>query len=711
MIESERNLTYCKYGCGNNFHIECMKVFGESRKQSKEAIICPLCRKDWGETALTELKKEADISNRNPLVHTGTTCKQCQIKPIRCNRYRCLQCKHVDLCERCFKSNAHAKHSFVMRKAHKGTWFPALRALRDSLLTPSTITELENRELSHADYDLLLELDAAEKYPLQDYLMTNLSGEKLPPARAKEWSPPTPQSSTCCTLCAQSLKMSMEIRILPCEVAHIPRKLPTATFTCSENSKPELGPNGLMNVVSLMKKPDGTIQSLPPVVKPPRSLSSSSKKMRPISKPHVSNQEEGLLSAIVTSKSTIENKPKVQTISNDNIESTSSHLPPLATKLSLSPTNTKLTNAQKYRTLNQLQKQQQKLQQKLVITERKKQQNQHLSLPNTLRIGPISPEANLVPIISKPSTDKNYWYVECKACRAACQPDSGEPKAIVSRLQLMRNHLAKCPYVENVPKEYLASIVARPAKYQRAKAGRVPVSGSPIEPDSAVSPTSWLRNLVRPHQPQAGFWGDARWYDLHLTKRLPLVPKMHEQMVLALPPLGENTKVADICAGSGLCAEKVIAAYPDTHIVLFDMSLERQQLAAKRLGHHNQFTYCTVNLNETAMLEKGPFDVITASLAIHVLVEKPEHYATGEQKELESIQDSHCRLFQMIFDSLLPNGHIIIGDHVGMASTFAQMKWLESVGFEDVDIAWRENDCFVIGARRPFNIGPLLHTV
>ncbi|CAK4249540.1 unnamed protein product [Aphanomyces euteiches] len=158
MVEAQQNLTYCKRGCGNNFHIDCMKIFGESRKQSKENIICPLCRQDWGDSALTELKKEADVANRNPLVHTGTSCKQCQTKPIRCQRYRCLQCKHVDLCERCFKSNAHAKHSFVMRKAHKGTWFPALRSVRSSILSPEAVRELEGRELSNADYDMLLEV-------------------------------------------------------------------------------------------------------------------------------------------------------------------------------------------------------------------------------------------------------------------------------------------------------------------------------------------------------------------------------------------------------------------------------------------------------------------------------------------------------------------------------------------------------------------------
>ncbi|ETV87692.1 hypothetical protein H257_01176 [Aphanomyces astaci] len=215
MMEAQHNLTYCKRGCGNNFHIDCMKILGESRKQAKENIICPLCRHDWGDSALSELKKEADVSNRNPLVHSGASCKQCQTKPIRCQRFRCLQCKHVDLCERCFKSNAHAKHSFVVRKAHKGTWFPALRTVRSSLLSPQAINDLEGRELSNADYDMLMELDAAEKYPLQDYLMANMTGQHITDTKA--WVPAQPNATSWCTVCQQSLRIAASIRSLPCQ--------------------------------------------------------------------------------------------------------------------------------------------------------------------------------------------------------------------------------------------------------------------------------------------------------------------------------------------------------------------------------------------------------------------------------------------------------------------------------------------------------------
>ncbi|RHY33642.1 hypothetical protein DYB32_001472 [Aphanomyces invadans] len=107
MVEAQQNLTYCKRGSW--LMNPAVKILGESRKQAKENIICPLCRQDWGDSALTNLKKEADVSNRNPL-------------------------------------------------AHKGTWFPALRTIRSSLLSPEAINDLEGRELSNADYDMLMEV-------------------------------------------------------------------------------------------------------------------------------------------------------------------------------------------------------------------------------------------------------------------------------------------------------------------------------------------------------------------------------------------------------------------------------------------------------------------------------------------------------------------------------------------------------------------------
>ncbi|KAL4164610.1 hypothetical protein KRP22_004474 [Phytophthora ramorum] len=212
-MEDSQPLTFCRKGCGNNFHIECMKVFGESRRQSKENIICPLCRQDWGETGLSTLRKEMDAANRAPNVHKGASCRKCKTKPLRCERYRCVQCKNVDLCARCFKSNAHEKHAFVVKYNVLDSWVPALRDNQPrTAISSDLIRDLENRELSTNDYDVLLQLDQGGKHPIQDYLVKVLPGTKVDAENAKTFGDP----GATCSLCAQSLRIRASLHSVLC---------------------------------------------------------------------------------------------------------------------------------------------------------------------------------------------------------------------------------------------------------------------------------------------------------------------------------------------------------------------------------------------------------------------------------------------------------------------------------------------------------------
>lgn len=60
-------------------------------------------------------------------------------------------------------------------------------------------------------------------------------------------------------------------------------------------------------------------------------------------------------------------------------------------------------------------------------------------------------------------------------------------------------------------------------------------------------------------------------------------------------------------------------------------------------------------------------------------------------------------MFAGLFSSLTPGGHVFIGDRVGHGhpGVYQHCKLLEQAGFTDVDVAWRQDDWFVIGARRP----------
>ena len=55
-LGSEDCVTWCQFGCGNNFHASCMMSFAQHKISSKEIVSCPLCRHSWVE----EDEKEMD---------------------------------------------------------------------------------------------------------------------------------------------------------------------------------------------------------------------------------------------------------------------------------------------------------------------------------------------------------------------------------------------------------------------------------------------------------------------------------------------------------------------------------------------------------------------------------------------------------------------------------------------------------------------------
>lgn len=116
-------------------------------------------------------------------------------------------------------ANSHLKHSFVVKKNVSDVWVPALRgAQRRPTISADVVSDLEGRELSTNDYELLLQLDQAEKFPLQDYLLSILSGSKVDAEEAKTFG----DGSAQCSLCSQTLRLLTSLRVLSCGVRASP---------------------------------------------------------------------------------------------------------------------------------------------------------------------------------------------------------------------------------------------------------------------------------------------------------------------------------------------------------------------------------------------------------------------------------------------------------------------------------------------------------
>ncbi len=202
---------------------------------------------------------------------------------------------------------------------------------------------------------------------------------------------------------------------------------------------------------------------------------------------------------------------------------------------------------------------------------------------------------------------------------------------------------------------------------------------------------NWRQNLRR----KGGFWKDGRWYDLHVERRMPLVLPMLEEMAAALPPLGADAWACDLGCGTGNAAFIMLAAYPLIRLTLLDEDPELLDIAVEKVS---EFALEVEALEarvsaDGERLPGGPYDVVVASLSLHVIA--------GHDVEGPETETRYELLFQGILAALKPGGHLIIGDHVGSLGLYRQMKALERAGFTDVDCAWRQDDFFVCGGRAP----------
>jgi len=202
---------------------------------------------------------------------------------------------------------------------------------------------------------------------------------------------------------------------------------------------------------------------------------------------------------------------------------------------------------------------------------------------------------------------------------------------------------------------------------------------------------NWRANLLR----KGGFWQNGYWYDLHVERRMPLVMPMLEELLVALPPLGETSSVCDLACGTGNAGFTILSAYPLVNLTLLDEDPELLDLARSKLSEIRpdlNVIQATVQADGEP-IPGGPYDLIVASLALHAIV--------GHDLEGAEAESRYELLMQGLYASLTPGGHLLVGDHVGTLGLFRQMKAMERAGFADVDCAWRQDDFFVIGGRMP----------
>jgi len=115
-------VTHCRFGCGNNVHIKCMKVWADHQKtqntNGEPKLTCPLCREIFGTFELLdqEYRNNSLFKAEKQDLHYGISCKICHASPISGKCYKCTSCPEYYLCQPCFNTDAHKDHSFVFRE-------------------------------------------------------------------------------------------------------------------------------------------------------------------------------------------------------------------------------------------------------------------------------------------------------------------------------------------------------------------------------------------------------------------------------------------------------------------------------------------------------------------------------------------------------------------------------------------------------------------
>ncbi|TKS66657.1 E3 ubiquitin-protein ligase [Collichthys lucidus] len=126
LLEKNLPVSYCRFGCGNNVHISCMKVWADHQRLSdrEETVKCPLCREDFSslKSLQEQVKNAAKLftaaEREKPERHLGVICQSCRVCPVTGKCFKCTVCSYLYLCEDCSNKGCHPQHAFASRTFH-----------------------------------------------------------------------------------------------------------------------------------------------------------------------------------------------------------------------------------------------------------------------------------------------------------------------------------------------------------------------------------------------------------------------------------------------------------------------------------------------------------------------------------------------------------------------------------------------------------------
>ena len=224
LLAKKLPVSFCRT-CGNNVHIKCMKVWADHQKTKGEMQLkCPLCRENFGTFDLLdqEYRNNGLFKLEKEDLHYGMGCNACHTTPISGKCYKCTLCNEFYLCQACFNTDLHKEHNFVFREKVAQNYRRAPRDYVGEVMPSAVAINLVSRGISEQEYDLLLQLDAANANksqsvaPAIDYL------SQIPEKVIKSWPTEKVRENSVllnpgmqCRVCLRPYRLNEQLRKLP----------------------------------------------------------------------------------------------------------------------------------------------------------------------------------------------------------------------------------------------------------------------------------------------------------------------------------------------------------------------------------------------------------------------------------------------------------------------------------------------------------------
>lgn len=219
---------------------------------------------------------------------------------------------------------------------------------------------------------------------------------------------------------------------------------------------------------------------------------------------------------------------------------------------------------------------------------------------------------------------------------------------------------------------------------------------------------------------QEHFDSEAQHYDNLILTLIPYYDQMTDVLVHGLPfNEKKDLNILDLGCGTGNISQKIKNRFPAAHITCVDLSENMINIAKNKLSNYSDIVYKLADFQHISL--NDDYDAVVSSLAMH-------HLETDSDKKI---------LYKKILDSLSDGGVFYNADVVLGSSDYLQdmyikkwkefmaknhseedienkwmpthraednpskmsdhIKWLDEVGFKQVDVLWKYYNYGVYG--------------